>query len=248
MRGSVYKVVILMAALALGLGLGFMWMSSTPAAVQAAPELSRQDLLQKPDNSMCLGCHGSTDKVVTFPNGDTVSIAVDAGAYDHGVHVNLACQVCHTNITGYPHPENAAASAKEYTLQYKDTCKQCHPGQAEDVTGSAHYRMASEGNSNTPVCADCHTPHALIPKYIVKAQSGYHHVTAFVFGNIPDAIRAKESSKEVIQENCIRCHEKTVEDVADGQMDAGRYCFSCHRSVAHGERGISILPYQDAEK
>jgi len=26
-----------------------------------------------------------------------------------------------------------------------------------------------------------------------------------------------------------------------------RYCWSCHRSVAHGERGYSLLPYQDME-
>jgi cytochrome c nitrite reductase small subunit len=28
-------------------------------------------------------------------------------------------------------------------------------------------------------------------------------------------------------------------------MDAGRFCFECHRSAAHGERGVSVLPYQD---
>ena len=122
------------------------------------------------------------------------------------------------------------------------TCNNCH------VMDAVYEGWYHGGHKQWANCNDCHTPHALIPKYIVKAQSGYHHVTAFVFGNIPDAIRAKESSKEVIQENCIRCHEQTVENVADGQMDAGRYCFSCHRSVAHGERGISILPYQDAEK
>ena len=64
------------------------------------------------------------------------------------------------------------------------------------------------GTAEWTTCNDCHTPHALIPKYIVKAQSGYHHVSAFLLGNIPDAIRAKETSREVVQENCIRCHER----------------------------------------
>jgi cytochrome c nitrite reductase small subunit len=94
-------------------------------------------------------------------------------------------------------------------------------------------------------CNDCHTPHDLIPKYFVKARSGFNHVTAFTLGEIPNAIRAKESSREIIQENCIRCHSETVSNIADGQMDAERYCFECHRDVAHGERGRSILPYQD---
>jgi cytochrome c nitrite reductase small subunit len=31
-------------------------------------------------------------------------------------------------------------------------------------------------------------------------------------------------------------------------MPFDRYCFECHRSVAHGERGISLLPYQHIEE
>jgi cytochrome c nitrite reductase small subunit len=30
-------------------------------------------------------------------------------------------------------------------------------------------------------------------------------------------------------------------------MSGERYCFDCHRDVAHGERGLSLLPYQDTE-
>jgi cytochrome c nitrite reductase small subunit len=122
------------------------------------------------------------------------------------------------------------------------TCNNCH------VMDAVYEGWFHAGHSEWTTCNDCHTPHALIPKYIVKAQSGYHHVTAFFFGEIPDAIRAKESSKEVIQENCIRCHEETVSGIADGTMDSGRYCYECHRSVAHGERGVSILPFRNAEE
>jgi cytochrome c nitrite reductase small subunit len=124
------------------------------------------------------------------------------------------------------------------------TCNNCHvmDGVYEGWFHGAHRQWAT--------CTDCHTPHALIPHYIVKAESGYHHVTAFVFGKIPDAIHAKESSKKVVQANCIRCHKDTVESIVNGPMvmDFGRYCFDCHRTVAHGERGISLLPYQHEEK
>ncbi len=121
------------------------------------------------------------------------------------------------------------------------TCNNCHVMDAvyESWYHGAHKQWA--------VCADCHTPHALIPKYYVKALSGYHHVTAFVFGNIPDAIRAKESSRKVVQDNCVRCHAETIANTNEGLMDSDRYCFECHRSVAHGERGISLLPYQHKE-
>jgi cytochrome c nitrite reductase small subunit len=122
------------------------------------------------------------------------------------------------------------------------TCNNCH------VMDAAYEGWYHAGHQEWATCSDCHTPHALIPKYYVKAKSGYHHVTTFLFGEIPDAIRAKESSLEVVQENCIRCHETTVSMVADGAEDSGRYCFACHRSTGHGERGVSILPYRSAEE
>jgi cytochrome c nitrite reductase small subunit len=122
------------------------------------------------------------------------------------------------------------------------TCNNCH------VMDAAYEGWYHSSHKTWTTCSDCHTPHAFIPKYLVKAESGYHHVTAFTFGNIPEAIRAKESSRKVIQENCVRCHEDTVAEIKGGPMDAERYCFECHRTVAHGERGISILPYQHQEE
>jgi cytochrome c nitrite reductase small subunit len=119
------------------------------------------------------------------------------------------------------------------------TCNNCHVMDAvyEGWFHAPHRQWAT--------CADCHTPHALLPKYYIKAISGYHHVTAFTFGQIPDAIRAKEESRRIVQENCIRCHAVTVDGIVNNPMPLDRYCFECHRLTAHGEHGISLLPYQD---
>ncbi|MEW6716576.1 MAG: cytochrome c nitrite reductase small subunit [Chloroflexota bacterium] len=122
------------------------------------------------------------------------------------------------------------------------TCNNCH---VMDAVYEGWFHATHHGGT---VCADCHTPHALIPKYYVKALSGYHHVSAFLLGNIPDAIRAKESSLKVVQDNCIRCHEDTVDIILGGLMPFDTYCWDCHRSTAHGERGISLLPYQHKEE
>lgn len=121
-------------------------------------------------------------------------------------------------------------------------CNNCH------VMDAVYEGWYHGGHKLWATCNDCHTPHAFIPKYIVKARNGMNHVSAFTLGHIPAAIRAKESSRAVIQENCIRCHAETVAAIGDGQVDAERSCFDCHRSVAHGERGISLLPYQDKGK
>ena len=119
------------------------------------------------------------------------------------------------------------------------TCNNCH------VMDAAYEGWFHGQHKLWAKCNDCHTPHDFIPKYITKGINGFNHVSAFTLGEIPNAIRAKEASRDIIQENCIRCHAETVANVADGQMDSERYCFECHRSVAHGDRGVSILPYQD---
>jgi cytochrome c nitrite reductase small subunit len=119
------------------------------------------------------------------------------------------------------------------------TCNNCH------VMDAAYEGWFHGGHQQWAKCTDCHVPHDFIPKYLAKSEAGFRHVSAFTLGHIPDAIRAIERSRAQIQANCIRCHAETVAAVADGTMDAGRYCFECHRSVAHGERGISLLPYQD---
>ena len=71
----------------------------------------------------------------------------------------------------------------------------------------------------------------------------------FTLDRIPEPLRAAEDTKRITQANCLRCHEETVSAIGDGVMDpektGGRFCVECHRSVAHGPRGITILPYQD---
>ena len=121
------------------------------------------------------------------------------------------------------------------------TCNNCH------VMDAVYEGWYHAGHQEWATCGDCHTPHAFIPKYIVKAQSGFRHVSAFTLGEIPNAIRAKPSSKKVIQENCVRCHAETVSVIMEGPQAYDRNCYDCHRSTAHGERGISLLPYQDKE-
>lgn len=119
------------------------------------------------------------------------------------------------------------------------TCNNCH------VMDAVYEGWYHGGHKQHATCNDCHTPHEFIPKYFIKAKSGATHVTHFTLGNIPEPLRAKPETKHIIQENCLRCHSDTVSMVADGEKNSERYCFDCHRAVAHGERGISILPYQE---
>jgi cytochrome c nitrite reductase small subunit len=73
-----------------------------------------------------------------------------------------------------------------------------------------------------------------------------HDVYVFTTGQTPVMIRANEETKEWVQGNCIRCHEAAVEGILMGAQPFDRICWDCHRTVAHGQRGISLIPYQDS--
>lgn len=79
-------------------------------------------------------------------------------------------------------------------------------------------------------CTDCHAPHSYFPKLSFKTRSGLRDLYVTTLGTTPQVIRATDESKEIIKQNCIQCHQTTVEQVGMGQ---GRLCTDCHRDVAH---------------
>jgi len=132
--------------------------------------------------------------------------------------------------------------APAYLGHEASTCNNCHvmDAQYENWYHAAHKRVA--------VCADCHLPHQnLVSYYIYKGYSGMKDVISFTFKTYPDAIRATAQTDRIIQANCIRCHEDTVDAIVAGVQPFDRTCWTCHRSVAHGEQGLSLSPYQDTE-
>jgi cytochrome c nitrite reductase small subunit len=106
------------------------------------------------------------------------------------------------------------------------------------------YHAAHENYAN---CNDCHLPHQNIAVYYLY--KGYRHegCLPFTTGSHSDAIRAEPLTEQIVQDNCIRCHEETVNDILAGAMPFERECWACHRDMMHGERGISLIPFQDSE-
>lgn len=135
-----------------------------------------------------------------------------------------------------------AAVITDFTVYLGDdpaACGNCHvmDGQYEGWLHGAHSTRAT--------CGDCHAPHdSLLVKYLYKGYAGIKDAVFFTLDHIPEPIKARQLTKDIIQRNCIHCHAETVAEINDGQP-GGRYCSECHLRVAHGERGISTLPYQD---
>ena len=132
-------------------------------------------------------------------------------------------------------------NAPAYGGSAPETCANCH------VMDSQYENWYHAPHEKATECVDCHLPHENVAAYYLeKGRQGAKDVYAFTTGDIPVAIRASEKTKGIIQSNCLRCHEQKVESIVMGAQPFDRYCWDCHRTVSHGTRGLSIVPYQDA--
>ncbi len=111
-----------------------------------------------------------------------------------------------------------------YMSNDPNACANCHimREHLESWQKSSHHARA--------VCNDCHTPHALFPKFLTKAENGWNHSVKFTLQTFGDPIRIRPSNAERLQANCIRCHEDLVEDMK------ALSCVRCHAGVGHGPR------------
>jgi cytochrome c nitrite reductase small subunit len=122
-------------------------------------------------------------------------------------------------------------------------CTNCHimNDEYDSWLKSPHHTYAN--------CNDCHTPHALLPKLICKADNGWNHSKKFTLGTWGDPIRIRPVNYQRMQNNCIRCHGDFVHDIRGAQVlkladEAGEGvplkqdidCARCHGGVGHGPK------------
>jgi cytochrome c nitrite reductase small subunit len=122
------------------------------------------------------------------------------------------------------------AEGLSYLSTDPKACVNCHimNPQYDSWQKSSHHAMAT--------CVDCHLPHSFIPKYIAKAENGYHHSLAFTTQVFQEPIMIKAKNSGILQHNCVKCHEDMVFEMFRGDInnpDAVR-CIHCHSTVGHG--------------
>lgn len=119
---------------------------------------------------------------------------------------------------------NAAIHATD-TPEFCSTCHVMNIA-AESFSESSHAHLE---------CNDCHTPHdSFAKKIIFKTEAGFHdiYVNTFKSEEIPTVFHANEKTKVVVQQNCISCHQSTLQNVSPTAKDS---CIDCHRYVPHGK-------------
>lgn len=120
------------------------------------------------------------------------------------------------------------AEGGSYFSNDPEACLNCHimRDQYETWTHSSHKTIA--------VCNDCHTPHTLARKYLVKGINGWNHSVAFTLKTYPDNLHIRDFNAEVVQENCVECHETLVSQIhLAPEHDEELACVTCHEGVGH---------------
>jgi nitrate/TMAO reductase-like tetraheme cytochrome c subunit len=204
-----------LVGIAMGVFLLLIVLTLPSSSVSAAPLPQGE----KPSNETCLACH-QKEGMSTQIGGQTLPLTIDTNKFSASVHgtEQIACVDCHTDITGFPHPEVTASSPRDFSLKMYPTCQQCHNDQYQKTLDSVHQTALAAGNTNAAVCTDCHNPHTqtrLTDKSTGKL--------------LPEA-------KLTIPDKCARCHstiydtyKKSVHGSAltQGNTDVPT-CIDCH--------------------
>lgn len=229
---------------------GVLVLFQTAPAQANAVELPQPVAVQSElaDNAACLACHGQTGQLGKFPNGTAYSITTLKDLFGVSMHGALACTKCHTGIKETPPHRDLKAlkieSDRDYAISYKESCKECHVNQYNQVQDSMHTKLRVEqGNLNSPVCNDCHNPHTetkhkdaqgvLLP----QARTDIAKTCAKCHDTIYKAYAASVHGKGVLSANnpdvptCTDCHGvHTIVDAraAEFRNSSIELCAKCH--------------------
>jgi cytochrome c nitrite reductase small subunit len=127
------------------------------------------------------------------------------------------------------------ANATSYLSDDPAACINCHimNEQYDAWRKGPHHARAT--------CNDCHVPHTSVAaKYLVKGEHGYRHSKGFTFQDFHEPIRMTPGSRDVVNENCVRCHDAMTHDIRTAiaphrdEPAGGLDCIRCHARVAHG--------------
>jgi cytochrome c nitrite reductase small subunit len=110
-------------------------------------------------------------------------------------------------------------------------CSSCHVMQAQ------YDAWFHEGAHRSVQCVGCHLPHQnLFVHYLWKSIDGMKDVVVFHSGMTPDHISISNRGQNVLQGNCLRCHETTVWRMINKE----RNCWECHRRLSHNRSGAIL--------
>ena len=232
------------AALVVVLGFGVLAFLFAPApAVAKSPATDIQLPLhiehsqEEFDNDQCLICHRVEGMVLPLDSGEELYLTIDPEGFATSVHgqMDFKCVDCHTNISGFPHPELSAVDRRSVSIMLTRACSECHVDQAESYSQGQHAEEFAQGNLNTALCVDCHSAHSV--KDIRGSKVEIAKVCQACHSDIYDVYKNSVHGAALLEDDnydvptCSDCHDNHSNT---GPSDPGyvlfspQLCADCH--------------------
>jgi len=144
--------------------------------------------------TVCGNCHEDLDMIKTHNLLLSHPIqmyenSVHGKATKGGIYVAATCNDCHSS-GGSAHkilsPGHMESSINHFNIP--KTCGKCHKGVENDFWDGIHGKLVARGETDAPVCTDCHGEHGIIE---------------------PNDPRSPVSPARVAEATCSPCHEST---------------------------------------
>ena len=161
----------------------------------------------------CLACHETPNMIMPLPNGDELYLTVDRIQYATSVHGRngYACVQCHTDISGYPHPELAVETARQFSSLMVQSCQNCHEDSADQYSMGQHAQAQIAGVEEAALCSDCHGSHNL--KELGGSRTQIAETCRQCHADIYDVYKESVHGSALLEDfnadvpNCIDCHD-----------------------------------------
>ncbi len=122
------------------------------------------------------------------------------------------------------------ANGFSYLSDDPAACANCH------VMRDVFDAWNSGSHKAVATCNDCHVPHSSeVAKYVAKGLNGFRHSSAFTLGGFPEPIQITPADRQVVNENCLRCHGSLVQDISHENTADVTDCLRCHNRVGHDQ-------------
>ncbi len=189
------------------------------------------------EKEACLVCHQVEGMVLPLENGDELYLTIDPEGFATSVHgqMDFDCVTCHTNITGYPHPELSAVDRRAVSVLLTQACTTCHQEPAAQYAQGQHAQKFAMGDLNTALCTDCHPAHTITDirgskVEIAKVCETCHSDIYDIYKNsVHGAALLDEGNTDV--PTCSTCHENhdnTGPDDPGYVLFSPQICANCH--------------------
>ncbi len=211
------------------------FLQATPGTVNFVPMSDDQ----------CLECHKNESMILPLPSGEQLSLKVDRIEYRTSVHgrKGYACVQCHTDITGFPHPEQNFQDTRDVTIYMSQACAGCHEQPATDYHAGTHASLLEEGNKDSATCADCHGSHTIreFSNFRTRIAAACQQCHSEIYDVYKESVHGQALLDDFNPDvpACIDCHgnHNNSGPTAEGfHMASPDICAKCHTDEKLMER------------